>query len=288
MRASELSRAIVAPPAVTIDDAARQRVAHRLITGAGRQVERLPEGERLEITLPLLRRALGHPELLLGPSEPFAWQPKFVRRSLGLAVVRACAEGHFRSPAEAVGPVASGAVDEWARTGWKAFYWEPWMAGLSPAARAMVLADAVSWSTTLWTSLDWSVFGPDLRLGGPDDQWVLPVPRHVRLKSRCELRVATVPTGADAADAEPAPPSFVSLAGGTPSPNWSEELAFLALVALRADTRPLPARITGLWPDSGIHRIVELDEQALHRAADRLLEAVATLVKARVSSLALR
>jgi hypothetical protein len=288
VRALELSRAIVAPPSVAIDRAARQRVGHRLVTGVARQVERLPEGEELEITLPLLRRALARPELLLGPSEPFVWQPKFVRRSLGLAVVRACAEGRFRNPAEAVGPVASDAVDEWARTGWKSFYWEPWMAGLSPAARAMVLADAVSWSTTLWTSLDWSVFGPDLRLGAPDDQWVLPVPRRVRLKSRCELRVATVPTGTDAADAASAPPSFVSLAGGTPSPSWSDELAFLALAALRAESRPLPARITGLWPDAGIQRIVELDEHALERAVDRVLEAVATLVKARLSSLALR
>lgn len=288
MRTSELSRAIVAPPSAVIDAPTRQRLGHRLVTGVAGHVERLPEGEELEITLPLLRKALANPDLLLGPGEPFAWQPKFVRRSLGLAVVRACAEGHFRSPAEAVGPVASSAVDEWARTGWKAYYWEPWMAGLSPAARAMVLADAVSWSTPLWTSLDWGVLGPDVRLGGPDDRWVLPVPRRVRLKRRSELQVAAVSSGSGAAGTEPAPPSLVSLAGGTPSPDWAEELAFLALVALRAESRPLPARVTGLWPDAGLHRIVELDEPALQAAVDRLLDAVATLVKARVSSLALR
>ena len=288
VRARALSGAIVAPPSETIDDTGRLRVRHRLVAGVAREVERLPEGEQLEITLPLLRRALARPELLLGPGEPFAWQPKFVRRSLGLAVVQACAEGRFRSPAEAVGPVASEAVDEWAWTGWKAFYWEPWVAGLSAAARAAVLADAVGWSTALWTSLDWSVFGSELRLGGPDDQWLLPACRPVRLKSRCELRVATVPTGTEAARVEPGPPSYVSLAGGTPSPNWSEELAFLALAALRAESRPLPARITGLWPDAGVHRIVELDEGTLERSIDRLLEAVATLVKTRVSSLASR
>ncbi len=277
----------MAPPSSTIDDAGRQRVRHRLVTGAACEIERLPEGEQLEITLPLLRRALARPELLLGPGEPFAWQPKFVRRSLGLAVVQACAEGRFRHPAEAVGPVASEAVDEWARTGWKAFYWEPWVAGLSSAARAVVLADAVGWSTALWTSLDWAVFGSELRLGGPDDQWVLPTPRPVRLKSRCELRVATAPAATEGARVQPGPPSFVSLAGGTPSTSWSEELAFLALAALRAE-RPLPARIAGLWPDAGIHRIVELDEGTLERAVDRVLEVVATLVKARMSSLASR
>jgi hypothetical protein len=288
VRAKELSRAIVAPPSARVDEAGRQRLHHRLVTGLARQVEQLPEGEELEITLPVLRRALAHPDLLLGPGEQFVWQPKFVRRSLGLAVVRACVEGHFRSPAEAVGPVASGAVDEWAQTGWKAFYWEPWMAGLSPAARAMVLADAVSWSTSLWTSLDWSLFGSDVQLGGPDDKWVLPVPRLVRLKSRCELRVATPATGAPAAGAGLGPPSFVSLAGGTPSPSWRDELAFLALAALRAESPPLPVRIAGLWPDAGTHRVVELDERALESAVDRLLEAVCTLVNARLSNLASR
>ena len=228
VRARALSGAIVAPPSATIDDTGRLRVRHRLVTGVAHEVERLPEGEQLEITLPLLRRALARPELLLGPGEPFAWQPKFVRRSLGLAVVQACAEGRFRSPAEAVGPVASEAVDEWARTGWKAFYWEPWVAGLSVGRPSGGVGRRGRLVDRVVDSLDWSVFGSELRLGGPDDQWLLPACRPVRLKGRCELRVATVPTGTEAARVEPGPPSFVSLAGGTPSPDWSEELAFLA------------------------------------------------------------
>ena len=58
-----------------------------------------------------------------------------------------------------------------------------------------------------------------------------------------------------------------------PAPDWSEELAFLALVAgCGAESRPLPARVMGLWPDAGIHRIVELDEGDAGGSIDRLLE----------------
>lgn len=283
MRATELSRAIVAPTVAVIHDAERERVRQRLVDGVARLVGRLPDGERLELTLPTLRRALAHPELLLGTGQPFTWQPKFVRRSLGLAVVRACVEGRFRSPVEAIEPVAAEAVDEWTRTGWKTYFWEPWLAGLVPAAQAMVLADAVGWATAMWTSLDWRVFEDGARLGGPDDQWALPVPRPVRLKSRCELRLATRPAGAAAV---PARPSLVSVAGGMPSPTSSDELVFLALAALRAGSLPLPARITGLWPDAGLHRVVELDLPALERGVDRTLEVVEVLVEARVPGVA--
>ncbi|MGH9078531.1 MAG: hypothetical protein ACRDYE_00340 [Acidimicrobiales bacterium] len=284
----ELSRAVSAPAPAAIDRTRRDQVRDCLVEGVAREVERLPEGEHLTITLPLLRRTLAHPELLLGPDDPFAWRPKFVRRSLGLAVVEACAGGRFRSPAEAVGPVATEAVDEWGRTGWKAFYWEPWFAGLASAARAVVLAEAVSWATALWTSFDWTALGDRLRLGGPDDQWVLPGARTVRLKGRSELVVPTMSSGPDATGPEPGPSALVSVAGGTPSAAWSEELAFLAVVALRSGSRPLPARVVGLWPDAGTYRVAQIDQPVLQLAVDRLLAAIATVVDVRLSGLAAR
>ncbi len=179
-------------------------------------------------------------------------------------------------------------MDEWGRTGWKTFHWEPWFAGLAPAGRAVVLAEAVGWATALWTSFDWDLLGPSRRLGGPDDQWVLPAPRTVRLKSRCELRLAAGSPEAETDPVAPSPPSLVSVSGGTPAPTWSEELAFLALVALRSGSRPLPARITGLWPDAGTHRMVEIDRPVLEGAVDRVIAVVATLVEARLSNLASR
>ena len=53
-------------------------------------------------------------------------------------------------------------------------------------------------------------------------------------------------------------------------------------------SRSLPARVVGLWPDAGAHRVVEVDRQSLERAADRVVTAVSTLVDGRVRSLAAR
>jgi hypothetical protein len=83
-----------------------------------------------------------------------------------------------------------------------------------------------------------------------------------------------------------APVALVSVSGGSPPLSWSDELAFLALVAaLRSPSRPVPARVAGLWPDSGHHLIVEIDDEALTAAADRVVATVSTAVDARLSVL---
>ena len=38
-------------------------------------------------------------------------------------------------------------MSEWRQTGWRTFHWEPWLAGLPAGARAVVLAEAVTWAT---------------------------------------------------------------------------------------------------------------------------------------------
>ncbi len=287
MRTADLTRALVAPPTASVDEACRARVRERLCTGVGRVVEGLPRGEQLMVTLPLLRRATTHPDSLTREEDPFAWKPVFVRRSLGLAVVDACVAGRFGSPAEAAGPVASAAVAEWQRTGWRTFHWEPWLAGLDRGARALVLAEAVSWATTLWASFDWAMFDHRPQLGGADDQWVCPAPRTVRLKGRTELRVplAARPVGSSGSDQAVAPVALVSVAGGRARETWSDELAYLALVAtLRSPSRPVPARVAGLWPEAGTHLMVEIDDQALVGAAERVVATVSALVDARLSA----
>jgi hypothetical protein len=154
----------------------------------------------------------------------------------------------------------------------------------------VVLAEAVSWATSLWTSFEWNLSGEGIRIGGPDDQWVLPVPRVVRLKGRSELRTTAAVSDDARPDARggPGAPSLVAVSGGGPPPVWWEELVFLAVVGLRTGARALPARVTGIWPDAGACRVVEIDEPALDRCVDQLLGAVATLVDVRVSSLAAR
>jgi hypothetical protein len=285
MRSTERTEVLVAPATTTVDSGVRHRLGDRLAEAVSALVHGLPAGEQVVVTLPIVRRAHARPDLLAVPDEPFGWKPIFVRRSLGLAVVAACANGRMRSPAEAVGPVAAEAVAEWKRTGWRTFHWEPWFAGLAPGARAMVLADAVGWATSLWCSFEWASLGPMARVGNLEDQWICPAPRPVRLKARSELRVPLVTARQPNPGREPGQPAvaLVSLSSGIPGDGWAEELSYLALVAaLRSPARPVPSRVMGLWPEAGQHHTVEIDEGALDRAADRVGSTVGALVGERV------
>ncbi len=76
--------------------------------------------------------------------------------------------------------------------------------------------------------------------------------------------------------------ALVSVSGGRPQEGWPEELAFLALVAaVRFPERPVPARVLGLWPDSGDHLVVEVDGAVLAGAAGRVVSTVADTADAR-------
>jgi hypothetical protein len=149
----------------------------------------------------------------------------------------------------------------------------------------MVLAESVGWASSLWSSLDWSVMDNRSQIGGFDDQWVCPATHTVRLKGRSEVRVPLTGPGPGVTAGETGGTvALVSVSGGCPSEVWREELAYLALVAsLRSPSRPVPARVAGVWPDAGAYRSVEVDEQALMAAADRVEATVVTVVEARLS-----
>ncbi len=290
----ERTRALLAPAPPPIGDDFRAGVRTDLVTRLGPLVAGLPSGDPVVMGLPLLRRARMRPETLAEPEEPFAWRPVFVRRSLGLAVVEACVGGRFRTPLDAVDPLVSEAVEQWKETGWRTYHWEPWMAGLAPGARAVVLAEAVGWASSLWSAFDWAAFDRLPQFGGTEDQWVCPAARTLRLKARAEFRVALggrasgldVVSG-DHRGTDRATVALVSVAGGAPPEAWGDDLAYLALVAsLRSPQRPVPARVLGLWPDAGADRCVEIDRGALTGAADRVVDGVAALVAARARPLA--
>lgn len=286
-RAAARTVELTAPPVSRIGEGARDRLRDRLLSTVSASIEGLPPGGQVEVTLPILRRALTHPDRPALGEEPFAWKPIFVRRSLGLAVVSACATGRFRCPSEAVVPIATDAVAEWERTGWRTFHWEPWFSGLPSGARAVVLADAVGWATSLWTAFDWTAFAQLPQIGGADDQWTCPAPRTVRLKGRSEMHVPLTAPGSVSRGGQRSetPVALVSVSGGCPEEGWVEELAYLALTAgLRSSSRPVPARVMGLWPDAGLHRTVDIDEQALEAAADRVARTVGIVVGARLSA----
>jgi len=268
-----------------LDDAARSRVRAALVDGAAAAVTGMPTGVPVEVTLPVLRRARSRPGTLGLPEPAFAWKPVFARRSLGLAAVRACAGGRFRGPAGAVRPLAEEAVDEWRRTGRRTFHWEPWYSGLDAGARAVVLADATTWATPLWSAADWAGLGARAVVGGTDDLWTCPGPRSVRLRARYEARVHPAPArpvGCGADRPEPGP-ALVSVSGGTPGEGWDDDLAYLALVAgMRDPGRPVPSRVVGLWPEPGLRRTVEIDESVLTAAAGRVASVVGLLAAATV------
>ncbi len=281
--ATALTRSLGAPPGPVVGDDARARLRAQLVPELARSVERLPPGESLEVTLSRLRQALDRPATLALPEAPFSWKPPFVRRSLGLAAVDACLAGRFRTPVEAVAPVAAEAVERWEQSGWRTHHWEPWFAGLPDAARAVVLAEAVTWAASLWTSIRWADLPGPVRTGAADDRWCPPAPRRVCLRGRSELRVPLAPGPGTTGDGDRvATVALVSVAGGSPGPSWADELAFLALVAgLGNPERPVPSRVAGLWPDAGRHHVVEIDEEVLGSAAERVAAAVTTLVDAR-------
>jgi len=268
--------------APSVDDGALARVRDGLVEGVASVAGALAAGDLVEVTLPLLRRARTCPESVGQPDSPFAWKPAFARRSLGLAAVRACADGQFRGPAAAVGPLAEGAVDEWRRTGRRTFHWEPWFEGLGAGARAVVLAETTTWAGPLWAAADWAALGARATVGGPDDLWTCPGPSTVRLKGRWEARVAAPRSSGGVGGRSDDGAALVSVSGGIPDEGWADELAFLALVAgLRSPDLPVPARVVGLWPAAGERRTVEVDEAGLTDAAERVVAAVGLVAGAR-------
>jgi len=263
---------LLALPAHDFDDEVTVRLEARLEAGIADAVAGLTSGGAIEVGLAMLRWARYQPERLGLPDEPFTWKPAFVRRSLGLELVRVCAERTFPGPAAAVESVADRAVDEWRRTGCRTFHWEPWLAGLGTGARAVVLADAVTWATPVWATFDWPSLAGSAVLGGPYDRWS--GPESVVLRGRSEARIG-LPTGR---------PTLLSVASGGPGDGWRSEMAFMALVAvLAAPGRPAPARVVGLWPDAGYRLAVEIDEAALFDAVDCVIDAVAVTAEVRAS-----
>jgi hypothetical protein len=194
----------------------------------------------------------------------FAWSARTARRPVGLAAVRALVAGEARTPAEAVRArvaEASRLVREGAALASAPASLDRWLAALSPAGRAAVGAEAVTWATRLWHGVDWGAL-PGPVLVGRDHWWDSPHSPLLALRSRAEVRTTK---------------AHLVVLSGPRRASVRSELALVTLVeSLRSRGEAPPGRVVGWWPESGLVVRVEpeppvlaLGAAAVARVADR-------------------
>jgi len=172
----------------------------------------------------------------LRSEQPFAWSSLTARRSIGVAAVRLMLAGSARSPLDAVRNRLAES-SRWVREGSSsATQLDRWVDGLSPAGRAAVGAEAVTWATRLWCALDWSLF-PSPPVVGRDHWWDSPHSALLALRGRADVRSAN---------------AHLVVLSGPRRGSVRAELALVTLVeALRLRGDDVPGRVVGWWPDSG-------------------------------------
>lgn len=276
-RSAALTDALLAPPAGKLDTGQIQRLRTRLLHEVPPLADLIPPGERLQIGSFELAIARDGPEACARSRDgaEFAPSAASTRRAVGLAAVERCARGRSPAPQTAVSEVLEAGIEELAESlrshgAPRPPWWAEWYASLGPGGRATVNAEAVTWATQLWTSIDWARLERPPVIGGRDDYWDCPGRRRLVVRGRAEVRAFSGDR-----------PVMLVVAQRYPGSAWRAELAHRALVvAMSRGESAVPARVVGLWPASGMVRICEVDEASMSEAADALVFAVATWVEA--------
>jgi hypothetical protein len=234
-----LTEALLAPP-VRVDPIAWRSTLNPIPEALARLAARQSGGGPWRLTDHQIRQALAGGSgggSGGGPVDtPFAWSARTARRSLGLTALRLVVAGSVRSPADGVRQAVEDAT-RWARLDeqprWSL---DRWLAGLTPAGRAAVGAEAVTWATRLWCALDWPALGGTPVIGR-DQWWESPHSSLLALRSRADVRTGSA--------------QLVTLTGPRRD-TVRAELSVVALVeALRAPDGEVPGRVVGWWPESG-------------------------------------
>jgi hypothetical protein len=267
-----------APSPLTVALLRPLRADHCLVSSA--EIERLSAelgalvahrpGGPFRLTDYLVRTTLW-PSASPGPSSPFAWSAGTARRGIGLAAVRSLVAGTTQSPVDGVGLAVSRAISDERGGRGPISSMGQWLAGLTAAGRAAVQADAVTWATRLWSSLDWKAFDSPPVIGR-DHWWDSPHSSLLAIRSRAEVRGSST-------DGRGNPVSVqLVVLGGPRRAAVRSELSLVALAeALRTgDPRP-PGRIVGWWPDSGHFVSLEVDQVTLSLGVATVARTVALL-----------
>lgn len=197
----------------------------------------------------------------------FCWTARSAARTVGLRALRSVVGGTAGTALEA----ASLELDHLRRSGAAGGSLGCWMAELSPAGRATVVGEAVTWATRLWGALDWERIGPRAAIGPPDRWWRSGGPSPLALRGRADLAVPADGAGGTAV-------VLLSVLGGVPRESARLSLGLAALVGVLQDaTVPVPGRVVGWWPDCG--RVTELtvEHELLEATADAVLRTAGTL-----------
>jgi hypothetical protein len=201
-----------------------------------------PGSGALRLTDHDVRMAL-NPSSAPAVDTPFTWSARTARRALGLAAVRALVSGEVRSPTDGVRAALARATR--VNEGQRPTTMDRWLAGLTPAARTAVTAEAVTWATRLSGALDWTAFETPPTIGR-DHWWDSPHSSLLALRSRAEVRAISTDAHGQAVSVH------LVLLGGRRRPSARAELSVVALVEALRTRDPLgPGRVVGWWPDSG-------------------------------------
>jgi hypothetical protein len=188
---------------------------------------------------------------------PFAWSAGTARRALGLVALRSLVAGTARTPSEGVHTAIGQTIRLVRQEQRPASTMDRWLAALSAASRAAVQAEAVTWTTRLWSALDWGAFSAPLTIGR-DHWWDSPRSSLLAIRSRAEVR--TVITDGEGHRFS----SHLVVLGGPRRAAIRSELSVVALVEwLRMVDGVPPGRVVGWWPDSGHVVTVEADRSTL-------------------------
>jgi hypothetical protein len=272
-----LTDALVSAATESLAPAALTQLRQDLVRDLQGLGAELPEGERLQIDAFKVRVAHRHPDRCLSVDDTFVPSPRSCRRAVGVAAVGRCVRGLAPAPAVAVAQVLAEGLEDGTvalQSGAvRAPWWAQWYAGLPPGGRAVVCAEAVTWTTQLLAALDWPQIQRPI-IGGRDDWWQCPGGTPIVLKGRADVRTLIGRR-----------PALLVVGSGRCQADWRVELGFPGLVAaLCRDAQVAPCRVVGVWPQSGQVRVLALDHQTLRASATAVVAAVATWVDSRIEA----